>query len=142
MKKPFRMSNMMRAYKFGLGDEYKKENEKLMELIHEAEGRSYERTITAPDIIKMLNRIESHILEFSTKKDAYGTTVSVDIHAQNFARAYRFTPMSTHFDAVWESNGWKITNIYRSQTRRAGHAVHICFTEETKKNMAVHLAEF
>lgn len=103
------------------------------QMIETAEGRARERKITFDGITDILGEIEAYILQFSTKTDAYGTNVTVDINSQRFPRAYKYTPESTHFKAEFKKNGWKITDVYRAKC--GTHLYELELTDATKAHM-------
>lgn len=111
---------------------------KLDALIKEAEGRSTARTITVDDVVDSLAQAEAHLLLLSTKKDAVGTIVYVDVNAQRFPRAYHYIPESTQFVAEITKSGWKVARVFRGTctTKR----MEFILTEETKANMADYVS--
>ena len=89
--------------------------EKLEKAIKEAEGRATARTLTAEQVCERLYQID---LQFGiTKKALEGTEITVNAHAQDFPRAYRYTPESTFFRAVFKRGQWEIYDIYRDTCR-------------------------
>lgn len=104
------------------------------DMIKKAEGRATVRRITYSDIEHALKKVEEHITQFSTKSDAYGTKVYVDVNSQKFPSAYKYTPESTHFEAELKRSGWKITKVYRDECGTCLYRLKL--TEETKTNMA------
>lgn len=87
--------------------------EKLTDAIIAAEGRSRERTITAFDICSILQKYTRKL--DITKKAMEGTKITVNINAQSFPKAYKYTPMSTKFKAEFRGGSWRITDIYRDE---------------------------
>lgn len=80
--------------------------------IKAAEGRATVRTITAEDIALYLIEVEKTL----ALKKAYmnGVSVSVDLNAQAFAKAYKYTPESTQFKAEYKNGSWRLTDVYRN----------------------------
>lgn len=68
-----------------------------------------------------------------------GVTVAVDLNAQNFPNKYKGTPYSTIFEARYKSGSWRITDIYRAETRAQSKGCTVNLTEEAK---AAILANF
>lgn len=85
--------------------------DKLNLIIHAAEGRARERRIDAGAIAVFLNGFDRYLP--ISKKSMEGVTIDVDLNAQRFPRAYRYTPESTHFIAVYKRGSWWITDIIR-----------------------------
>ena len=100
----------------------------LTEAITAAEGRATTRRITAIDVLAALGKIEAAL--GITHKALEGVKASVDCWAQVFPSAYKYTPESTHFDAVFKNNSWKITSIYRDDCGRNKYTVE--HTEASK----------
>lgn len=106
--------------------------EKLDAAIKAAEGRATARTITGRGIIDALQTVTDKL--DITKKALNGVSVSVDIHAQKFPSAYRYTPESTFFDAVFKSGSWRVTRIYREATRNSWYnTYHVNLTPDAEK---------
>ena len=103
----------------------------LTEAIEAAEGRATARTITAWEVVVALREVEERLS--ISKKAMDGVEVSIDINAQDFPRAYKWPPESTHFDAMYKGGYWRVTNVYRykTQTPRFRHIVRL--TEEAKR---------
>lgn len=88
---------------------------RIESMIKEIEGRSTERRLNVDDINYALKEVENRF--HVKKKYMKGVKVEVDIHAQHFPRGYKWTPMSTHFEAEHTGTYWKIIAIYRSRCR-------------------------
>ena len=91
----------------------------LTDAIDAAEGRSTERTITAYDVIESLRSVENSLN--IPKKHLEGVSVTIDVNAQRFPKAYRYTPESTIFSATWRKGSWRVTDIYRGECRSPDH---------------------
>lgn len=85
----------------------------LGDAIREAEGRATARTLTAATIVEALAIVEDKLN--ITKKAMEGIVVTADWNAQSFPRAYKYTPESTHFSAVYKAGSWRVTNIWRDR---------------------------
>lgn len=90
-------------------DENKKE--KLREWIQEAQGRATVRLIKEDDIYRWLDVVERRL--GITKKAMQGVFVHIDPNAQDFPRAYKYTPESTQFDAYYKNGTWRLIRIAR-----------------------------
>ena len=117
-----------------------KNKEKIEEMIKAAEGRATVRLLSYQSIIKSLSEIERTL--GIKKKYMDGIKADVDVSAQNFPRAYKYTPESTHFKAVKKSNGWDLQSVYRARTRRENHRYHLELTEEAKAAIISRMQEF
>lgn len=104
--------------------------EKLTEAIKTAEGRATVRKITAATILDELHTVETRLN--IPKKALAGVAVVIDANAQNFPNAYKYTPESTIFRAVYRGGAWRITDIYRDTTHRAYHGHEIIFTDAAR----------
>lgn len=109
---------------------------RLTDAITAAEGKAYERTISASMILESLYEINEK-LDIPTKY-MDGISVNVDYHSQHFARAYKYTPMSTHFCAVFKNGTWKVTDIYRDPVRQAANSKYILTLPEAAKTAIIN----
>lgn len=114
--------------------------EKLESTIREAEGRATARTITPENIIDALLHIEKK-LDVS-RAALEGTTATVDYNAQIFPAAYKYTPESTIFAAVYRRGSWRVTDICRAATRRPGGAILVQMSESCKKAVMENHSRF
>ena len=103
---------------------------KLTTAIKETEGRASVRCIASATVMECLLTIERNLS--ITKTALEGVEAHVDYHAQDFPKAYKYTPESTHFCAVYRSGSWRITNISRSATYRAGRTYTLTLTDAAK----------
>lgn len=104
--------------------------DKLEAAIRSAEGRATARTISADIIIRTAERITRYL--DIPKKRMIGIIADVDYNAQDFPRAYKYTPESTRFLMEYTASGWAVYAIDRNTTRRASQAVIFTLTEEAK----------
>lgn len=102
----------------------------LTEAIKEAEGKAKERTITAWQVVEMLDKIDRKL--DLTKKAMNGITASVDLYAQDVPRAYKYKMMGTRFEAEFKAGSWRITKIWRDEVRRGSQRVYLTLTEDAK----------
>ncbi len=119
---------------------YLKKREKLEKAIKEAEGRATARTITVSDIMESLRYIEKKL--GVPKKALEGCKIYVDINAQDFPKAYKYIPESTHFSAEFVHGSWRITNISRGQIRKPSKRYLVDLTEDAKKAILGEYEEF
>lgn len=112
---PYRIGIARKAAETSLDECVKYLDETLTPAIKEAEGRATERTIDAAVIIRTLNEVTDTL--GISKKAMEGVWVDCNPHAQTFPRAYKYTPMSTQFSAVYKAGSWRLTNIRRDACR-------------------------
>lgn len=115
--------------------------EKLTAAIAAAEGKARARTITAADMVADVERISKRFA-LITKAALEGVQVDVDHHAQNFPKAYKYTPESTHFSAVYKRGAWYLVSVQRDYTRRLWHEVQATLTDKAREEIIAKFAEF
>lgn len=110
----------------------KKENlPQIEEAIRIAEGRASVRQISAETILNVADGITKRL--DIPKKSMIGIKVYADPNAQQFPRAYKYNPESTHFEMEYKSSGWNLVYVSRNTTKAPSKAYCIVFTEEAKK---------
>ena len=105
-------------------------DKKIVPELDAVQARCTSRTITPLRILDELLDIEDAL--GIPKKAMDGVSVSVDANAQNFPSAYKFTPESTRFKAVYRGGCWRITDIRRDRTRRESQKVVVSHTEASR----------
>lgn len=110
-------------------DQFMVAKSELESVLDSVQARSKVRTITVRGILDILKQIDSQLN--ITNKAKEGTTITVDINAQDFPRAYKYTPESTVFDAVYKSGEWRITDIRRDICKR--HKAFITLSDTAKE---------
>ncbi len=106
--------------------------------LNEVQKRSTVRNIEAIDIINILIEVDNYLN--ISQKSKIGTKITVNYHAQNFAKSYKYEPFATIFTAEFNKNGWNITNIYRDTCKN--HKYNIQLSESAKVaflNKAIHM---
>lgn len=104
---------------------------KIEDEIENVQAKAKTRTIDASDINRAIATIEKTL--GISKKDMEGLAVEVDMNAQDFPNAYRYRAESTIFRIRREGGKWRVTNICRGYTKRAGHQYEIYSMPETTK---------
>ena len=96
-----------------------KNREAIENMISEAEGKATARCLTYPALKLRIDQLEKTL--GIAKKDMEGLKYDLDDNAQNFPRAYKYKPDSTH--AVIERTGgkWRLTKVYRYTCRGEKH---------------------
>lgn len=104
--------------------------EPLSAAIRKAEGRATARRLTARDVVDALESI-TETLNIPAKH-MRGIKATVCPAAQDFPRAYKYTPDATTFCAEYKSTGWVVTDISRAACPRASQEYFIELTEDAK----------
>lgn len=108
--------------------------DKITEAIKAAEGRATARTITADDIINECDRQLVRLYGLGASLDELdGTEIHVDVNAQDFPNAYKYTPVSTHFRATYSGKKWRLTDVFRDTCRKNRGSVKV--PEAAKKSI-------
>ena len=99
---------------------FKSENkDKINAAILSAEGRATVRCITYESVVNECAKIEARL--GIGKAAMNGVVYDVDYHAQHFARAYKYTPMSTQFTLTYKNGTWRVSDIRRANTRTSAN---------------------
>ena len=114
--------------------------ERIQQELDVLQKRSKVRTIDAGDILKACSRIEKELNV--TKKALVGTVAIVDPNAQDFPKAYKYTPESTSFRIVRTSTGWKLTDLYRDSCARSDNRYIVTIPEEAKQEILHRFERF
>ncbi len=106
-------------------------NRKAIEArISEAEGRATARCLTYPGLVNRIKQLEKAL--GTTKKVMEGAKYAIDDNAQNFPRAYKYDPISTHCEVEMCKGKWRLTKVYRSTCgNQAFFCHHMPITLET-----------
>jgi len=92
---------------------------KLEKAIQNAEGpRCTARTISARDVVVVVEEIEKKLRTLMPKTSWLGAQFDVDIHGMDFPSSYMGKPYSTQFRIERCKNGWFVTALARSATKR------------------------
>lgn len=105
--------------------------DKLQAELDAVQKRTTERNITIDDIVSALLEIEEKLS--IPKKSMNGIRVFVDCNAQSFPNAYKYTPKSTQFWAVYRNGSWRVDEIARYKVCSPSFRVQVQHTEESKK---------
>lgn len=114
--------------------------DKIGKMIEEAEGKARERTIDCHIVEHCIKHLERHL--GIPKKYMEGIEANVDYWAQDFAKAYKYTPQSTHFKVVKKKTGWDLQCVYRSTTRKYGHEYELKLTDDAKRKIIERFMNF
>ena len=114
--------------------------ERIESAIKDAQGKATARTIDFDDILKDIKEIE-YTLGIA-KKYMLGIKADIDHNAQDFPKAYKYTPESTHYMLVRKTSGWAITGICRRRTRGSKHTYNLELTEDAKREIINSMQDF
>ena len=108
---------------------------KLNGLIEKEQIRCTARIIDYEDITKIVTEIEKE-LELLLPKTAWvGVNIHVDLHAQSFPGAYKYSPESTQFIVARGSSDWFIIGLGRAYTCSPTNRMRVVFTDIQKEKM-------
>lgn len=109
----------------------KKQNEERIKSALEAvQKRTKVRNVDVNNIYKMVEEIEKKLEIPETSM--LGIKADVDYNAQNFCRAYRYIPESTHVCLEKFVSGWGITGIERRRCRPSRSKYVLSLTEHAR----------
>ena len=109
-----------------------KENlDKIDEIIEAAEGKSTARCINAYWVLEYAEEIANRL--HIPAKYMTGVTAECDPHGQRFANAYKYAPMSTHFDIRYTKNKAYLTAVYRDYCGGCTQHAHVYLPDEAKE---------
>lgn len=91
--------------------------------ISESEGRATVRRICFDDIVSALAQYEREL--GIPKTSMTGIELDLDINAQTFPGAYKYTPDSTHARVVRTASGWALTHVTRDTCRGPTRRVEV-----------------
>lgn len=114
--------------------------EKLNTVLDEVQNRCRERTVTAQQIMDALDDITKTLN--IPKKAMEGVSVSIDLNAQHFPRAYKYEPMSTIVEAIYGKGKWSVVRIYRGKTRVPSKRYLVAHTENSKTALVNRFSSF
>ena len=102
----------------------------LTETLNTVQHRCTARTLSAENIVEILNGILAKYPIAKAKMN--GVFIHYD-GAEHFPNAYKHTPESTHFTAVFNGKCWTITEIFRDTCpNRTGFNTVVTLTETAK----------
>jgi hypothetical protein len=113
---------------------------KIIEALEKAQGRCKERTVEPEDIFKAIKDIEEELKIPKCRMD--GITVDVDVFAQKFPNAYKYTAMSTHFSLKFKSGKYYLTDVFRGACRTSGNPYKLELTPESIEALVDRFKEF
>ena len=103
--------------------------EKLEGALKEVQGKATARTIDVDRILSVLKYVEKRL---GIGKTALKGTKVHFTGAEKFAKAYRFTPESTHFEAEHNGKTWFVTSITRDTCPQRQDAIDVALSDTAK----------
>lgn len=97
--------------------------QKIEAAINSAQGtRCTARLITYGDVLRAVEAVEQRLIELGIPKVEWaGLRVACDPNAQDFPRAYKYTPEATLFVLMRGAAAWFVVSIDRSHCEPLGH---------------------
>lgn len=108
-----------------------KNTDKITAAIEAVQGRCKQRTITAADVLKLPAKLKDRY--GIPYKAMEGCRFDYDANAQDFPKAYKYTPESTVVTVTVKGGKFYLAYIDREKTFPASHNVEARFTDEAKK---------
>lgn len=94
----------------------KEENkERIDAYIRDCEGRATARCISYTGLVDCIKQYDRDL--GIPKKHMVGIELDLDINAQTFPSAYKYTPESTHAIVMRRSTGWALADVWRTTCR-------------------------
>jgi len=113
---------------------------KLDEILDEVQKRAKVRTITSEEIVEALDRVEQTL--GISKRALEGVQVHVDLNDQKFPNAYKWTPESTQFWAIFKGGSWRVLGIERDTCSQLATNCYITHTEASKAALLERMTRF
>ena len=111
---------------------------KLAEAINKAQKRAKTRTIEAKDVRAAVEKIEKELR--IPKKSMVGIQAEIDANAQDFPKAYKYSPESTVVDVERTASGWVVIDIRRDKTHGKYKEILLSLTDDAKAALAERFA--
>jgi len=108
---------------------------KLNGLIKSEQIRCTARIIDYSDIVATVTEIEKKLESLLPKTAWIGVKIYVDLHAQSFPGAYKYSPESTQFIVARGSSDWFIIGLGRAYTCTPTNRMRVVFTDIQKEKM-------
>lgn len=113
-----------------------KNRKKIENELDAVQHRCTVRLISFDDIVKISKTLKAYY-ELSNK-ELNGCKFVIDLHAQTFPSAYKYTPESTKFILEFTNSYWKLLDIYRAETNKEGGVIEAQLTELAKRAIIEH----
>ena len=107
-----------------------KVNARAAAMLAAVQSRATARTIAPADMVNALAAVEKRL--GISKKALEGCRVDIDVNAQTFPRAYKYTAESTQFGAVYMHGGWRVTYVGRNKCNGPSRRYVVDLTDAAK----------
>lgn len=107
-----------------------KNRDRLARVISEVQGRTKEREIDVNDLFRAISDVEKWL--GIPKCSMIDTKVYVDMNAQEFPNAYKYTPYSTQFTMRKTAKGWNLIDIKRGICKRLSSRYVLVLSNDAK----------
>lgn len=106
---------------------------KIEKALDEVQKRCTARTIDYFDIVHELKAVINQLCFVCTKKGLENTSVWIDVNGQNFPNAYKFSPESTQFRALYLKGKWRLMYIGRDFCKSYAQRWEVSLSETAKQ---------
>lgn len=107
-----------------------KVNSRAAAMLAPVQSRATARTITPADMVHALETVEKRLN--IPKKALEGCRAYIDVNAQSFPRAYKYSADSTQFAAVYMRGGWRVTSVSREKCNSPSRRYEVRLTDAAK----------
>ena len=109
----------------------KEENKDGIEkILNEVQKLCRVRLITYNEMYDFLEKLRK--LYPISNKNLNGCVFEIDLNAQTFPSAYKYTPESTQFEVIYKNGYFKLIAVYRYQTKGPKSKVEAKLTSEAE----------
>ena len=90
--------------------------DKLEQVLNNKQGRARVRRVEVTDVLEAAERAEQVLIRLGLPvKMRPGASLLLNLHAQNFARAYNGVPMTTYIHLTRRAAGWYLDGVSRRE---------------------------
>lgn len=108
-----------------------KNRDRLSQAIADVQEKTKEREIDVDDLFRAINDVEREL--GIPKCSMIDTKVYVDMNAQEFPNAYKYTPYSTQFTMRKTAKGWNLIDIRREICKRPSNRYILVLSNDAKE---------
>ncbi len=110
---------------------------KIKEALDAVQERSRTRTISPDTIVEACHEAfhKMYCIYEIPGKHLTGMQIEYDAWAQRFPRAYKWTPMSTQFTAVYGGRKWYLTDVRREATKPESGKLRIILPDAAREEL-------
>ena len=106
---------------------------KIEKALDEVQGRCKTRLIEYDDILAELKSVDEQFSKVCTKKGFENTRVWIDVNGQSFPNAYKFSPESTQFGAIYLKGKWRLVYVGRDYCKSYAQRWSIHLSDTAKE---------